>query len=85
MTEEKLRMIYAAEEYLKKQGFTQVRVRCHAISGGYLARIELEPAEMTRLLDEAAELSQYEEDFREMGFEYVALDLGGYKKGKMNR
>ena len=85
VTEEKLRMIYAAEDYLKQQGFTQVRVRCHEISGGYLARIELEPVEMTRLLDEAAGLVQYEEKFREMGFEYVALDLGGYRKGKMNR
>ena len=74
-------MIYAAEEYLKQRGFTQVRVRCHETAGGYLARIELNRDEMDRLNEIAAEC---EADFKGIGFRFVTLDLGGYEKGKMN-
>ncbi|MBE6029744.1 MAG: ATP-dependent sacrificial sulfur transferase LarE [Clostridiales bacterium] len=81
ITETKLRMIYAAEEYLKQRGFTQVRVRCHETAGGYLARIELNRDEMDRLNEIAAEC---EADFKGIGFRFVTLDLGGYEKGKMN-
>lgn len=82
ITEEKLRMIYAAEEYLKGRGFTQLRVRCHETAGGYLARIELEPDEMEEMtLAGAAEIDR---KIRDAGFSFVTVDLGGYEKGKMN-
>ena len=82
ITEEKLRMIYAAEEYLKSRGFTQLRVRCHDTAGGYLARIELEPDEMEEMtLAGAAEIDR---EIRGCGFSFVTIDLGGYEKGKMN-
>ena len=80
ITEEKLDMIYKAETYLKEHGFTQVRVRCHEIAGGLLARIEMLPEEMPNLA--AAECDAA---IREIGFQFVTLDLGGYEKGKMNR
>ena len=80
ITEEKLDMIYKAETYLKEHGFTQVRVRCHEIAGGLLARIEMLPEEMPRLA--AAECDAA---MREIGFQFVTLDLGGYEKGKMNQ
>lgn len=81
ITEPKLRMIYAAEAYLKQRGFTQVRVRCHEAAGGYLARIELNRNEIGRLNEIAPAC---EADFKDMGFRFVTLDLGGYEKGKMN-
>lgn len=79
ITEEKLDMIYKAEVYLKEQGFTQVRVRCHEITAGLLARIELLPEELPRLAPAECDAA-----LREIGFRFVALDLGGYEKGKMN-
>lgn len=87
ITEEKLEMIYAAERYFKDHGFTQVRVRCHEISEGLMARIELEQEEMEMLIGgkKDAAPADYEAVLKELGFHYAALDLGGYEKGKMNK
>ncbi|MGX8774544.1 MAG: ATP-dependent sacrificial sulfur transferase LarE [Bacillota bacterium] len=82
ITAEKLNMIYAAEDYLKGRGFTQVRVRCHETAGGYLARIEIEPNEMCELTTSGA--AEIDREIRGFGFSFVTLDLGGYEKGKMN-
>ena len=90
LTEKKLETIYAAEEFLRGEGFTQIRVRCHEIAGNvtgnvarFFARIELLQEEIPALL-EPAEMARVEAKLRELGFEYVTLDLGGYEKGKMN-
>ena len=80
ITEEKLSMIYRAEVWLKERGFTQVRVRCHETTGGLLARIELLPEEMAKLVPAECDAA-----LREFGFQFTTLDLGGYEKGKMNR
>ncbi len=87
ITRQKLEMIYAAERYFKEQGFTQVRVRCHEISEGLMARIELEKNEMEMLISgkNGVAPADYEGVLRELGFRYAALDLGGYEKGKMNK
>ena len=86
INEEKLRKIYAAEAYLKEQGFKQVRVRCHETAAGLLARIELEPEEMERCFREeiGKKAAAFEAELKALGFRYVTLDLGGYEKGKMN-
>lgn len=88
ITESKLRAVYRGEQILKARGFTQVRVRCHEIAGKvsgsearFMARIEVLPEEMGRLLETATSI---EKEFQELGFEYVTMDLGGYEKGKMN-
>lgn len=80
ISEEKLSMVDRAEQRLLDLGFRQVRVRMH----GMLARIEIEPSDFPKLLagDTAGELDRY---LRELGFTYVALDLGGYRTGSMNR
>ena len=80
ITEEKLSMVDRAEQRLLDLGFRQVRVRVH----GNLARIEIERDQFERLLrpETAAEIDRY---FRELGFLYVTLDLGGYQMGSMNR
>jgi len=86
ITEEKLQMIGAAEAYLKGCGLSQVRVRCHETVGGFLARIELEPAGMAKMFEaEAGEkMAAVETELKSRGFRFVTLDLGGYEKGKMN-
>ena len=86
ITEEKLRMIYAAEAHLKSKGFTRVRVRCHETSNGYLARIELESEEMKKLvaIADGEVAAEAEAELKRLGFRFVTVDLGGYEKGKMN-
>ncbi len=79
VTPEKLRQIDAAEDALRKLGFRQVRVRHH----GDLARIEVEPIELTRAL-RADMTQQMAKALHEVGFRYVALDLDGYRTGSLN-
>ncbi|MBQ9478284.1 MAG: TIGR00268 family protein, partial [Selenomonadaceae bacterium] len=64
-------------QFLIERGFRQLRVRIHV----RLARIEIEPTEFDRLLKLRAELST---TFKAIGFQYVALDLQGYRTGSMN-
>lgn len=79
ITEEKLGMVDRAEQFLLGLGFRQVRVRVH----GTIARIEVGPDEIGRLLDEQTRVSVYQ-SIKALGFTYVALDLGGYRTGSMN-
>ena len=80
ITEEKLSMVERAEQRLLELGFRQVRVRIH----GSMARIEVEPGQFEKLLrpETASRIDRY---FRELGFLYVTLDLGGYQMGSMNK
>ena len=80
ISEEKLSMVDRAEQRLLDLGFHQVRVRIH----GNIARIEIDRSEFDRIiLPEISE--QIDRYFRELGFVYVTLDLGGYQMGSMNR
>jgi uncharacterized protein len=73
-----LRQIEAAEAALKAVGFTQVRVRHH----GDVARIEVEPSEIPRLV---AERDRVVHLLREAGYKFVSVDLEGYTTGSLNR
>jgi uncharacterized protein len=79
ITHDKLQQVEKAEQFLFDKGFSQVRVRHH----GQVARIELLPAELPRLLDPAVaeEISRF---FRNLGFQYTAADISGYRTGSMN-
>ncbi|HEX9068881.1 MAG TPA: ATP-dependent sacrificial sulfur transferase LarE [Ktedonobacterales bacterium] len=79
VTIETLTRIGTAERALRRLGFRQVRVRHH----GDVARIEVDPAELPRLLE--AELrEQVTEGVRAAGYTYVTVDLRGYRTGAMN-
>jgi uncharacterized protein len=80
ITDEKLRMIEAAEAFLAVHGFKQFRVRCH----GSLARIEVEKSGLARILESALR-EEIIARFKEIGFLYVSMDLEGYVTGSMNR
>ncbi|MBQ9413024.1 MAG: ATP-dependent sacrificial sulfur transferase LarE [Oscillospiraceae bacterium] len=75
---EKLAMVERAEREVRALGPRQVRVRVH----GKLARIELPPEELPALIRHAEYLDGA---LRALGFDYVTLDLGGYRMGSMNR
>jgi len=74
-----LARIDRAEEALHAAGFDHCRVRHH----GDVARIELAPEALPRLLD--AELRvRVTRDIRAAGYRHVALDLQGYRTGSLN-
>lgn len=79
VTPEKLRTIERAEEVLCSLGFRICRVRHH----DNLARIELGPDEMMRALDPAVREALVR-DIKAAGYQYVALDLQGYRMGSLN-
>ncbi|RME79696.1 MAG: ATP-dependent sacrificial sulfur transferase LarE [Chloroflexi bacterium] len=78
ITVEKLAQVEAAEEFLWQAGFRQFRVRHHDT----IARIEVAPDDMPRLLDMAPQVVAH---FRQLGYTYVTLDLAGYQRGSMNQ
>jgi uncharacterized protein len=80
ITEEKLKMIEAAEAFLAKEGFRQFRVRHH----GPVARIEVEGSDIKRIVQTELR-KKIVERFREIGFLHIALDLEGYVTGSLNR
>ena len=76
---EKLSMIERAEDLLLSLGFTELRVRHH----GDIARIELKKSDMPRILTESVS-STIQEQFKQIGFKYVTLDLEGFRSGSLN-
>ena len=76
---ELLRRVETAESALRALGFGAVRVRCH----DDLARIEVDRADLTRLLDESVG-SKVVAALTGCGFRYVTLDLQGYRMGSFN-
>ena len=79
ITAGKLKRVGRAEEFLLKLGFTQVRVRHH----NSMARIEVLPAEMGRFMERGMQ-TRVTRELRSLGYQYVTLDLQGYRMGSMN-
>lgn len=100
VTEEKLKMIEAAENILKDFGFYDVRVRHHELSSkskvrsGETQRIGLETSmHLARIEVGATELPKLLESgmaagvaeaLKEIGYGHVTLDLQGYRRGGLN-
>jgi uncharacterized protein len=88
VTQEKLRMIEAAEEILFTMGLRQVRVRCHEslgslglVSTRFAARIETDEAGFEIIL---ARREEVHKRLKAAGFAYSSLDLLGYRMGSLN-
>ena len=77
LTAQKLATVETAEEFLLSAGFNQMRVRVH----GNLARIEVLPENFSKLLSLRKEISSR---LKALGFDYVTLDLQGYRTGSLN-
>jgi uncharacterized protein len=78
--QETLAMIDRAEDVLCRLGFEDCRVRYH----GSVARIELPGRDVPRFLEKGLR-REVVNLIREVGFDFVALDLGGYVAGSLNR
>ena len=76
---DKLRKIEAAEEFLGRLGFRQVRVRCH----GDMARIEVPSVDIKRLNKDEIR-GKITARLKALGFLYITLDLQGYRTGSLN-
>lgn len=77
ITVEALKRIEKAEEYLFSLGFTQFRVRMHQ----NLARIEVIQEEIEAAFFKREEIA---ESLKSLGFDYVTLDLEGFRSGSMD-
>ncbi len=79
VTPETIRTIEQGEEAVKALGFRQFRVRYH----GELVRLEIAPSEMPLALTSEMAV-RFVEIFKPLGFDYVTLDLEGYRQGSLN-
>ena len=79
VTREALSQVESGEDALRQLGFRQFRVRHH----GQIVRIEIAAEELPRAM--TAEMSrEFVRVFKALGFEYVTLDLQGFRSGSMN-
>lgn len=79
LTNKILKQIEDAETILRKLGFKQFRVRHH----GDVARIELLPLDMEKIINPTTRKYVLDQ-FKALGYTYVAMDLHGYRTGSMN-
>jgi len=80
ISEEKLTAVYKAEAFMRSLGFKQIRVRHH----GDIARIEVLPEDRSKLFNEEL-MDKINSEISSYGFQYVAMDLSGYKMGNLNK
>jgi uncharacterized protein len=80
VTLETLDKVRAGERFIRNLGFPVVRLRHH----GELARIEVPPADLARLMKPAT-ARKIAGRLRSLGYLWVALDLEGYRTGSLNR
>lgn len=79
VTIENVKTVETGEEEIKALGFRQFRVRFH----GPIVRIEIAPQEMPRALTSEM-ANRFTAVFKKLGFQYITLDLEGYRQGALN-
>ena len=79
VTEQRLRQIDEAEDFLRELGFVEFRVRHHDT----IARIEVQPADIDRIAAEPLR-SQVVAKMKSLGFKFVTVDLQGFRSGSLN-
>ncbi len=79
VTEQRLRQVDQAETVLRSLGFVEFRVRHH----DQIARVEVRPQDIPRLLAEPVR-SKVVEELKALGFRFVTVDLQGFRSGSLN-
>lgn len=79
VTREALAVVEKGEDAIRGLGFRQFRVRHH----GEIVRIEIAREELPRALDPTM-AAQFTSIFKALGFQFVTLDLEGFRSGSMN-
>jgi len=79
VTEERLKQVDEAEDFLRKLGFVEFRVRHHDT----IARIEVRPEDMEKVTTERRR-QKIVEKLKAIGFKYITVDLQGFRSGSLN-
>jgi uncharacterized protein len=79
ITEERLKQIDKAEEFLRSFGFVEFRVRHHDM----IARIEVNPRDIEKVTTEPCR-SKIVEKLKSLGFKFITVDLQGFRSGSLN-
>lgn len=72
-----MKKVEQAESWLRQRAYGNVRVRVH----GGLVRLEVDAQDFPRLLDEKEEVIAC---MKNLGYDYVTLDLEGFRSGSMD-
>jgi uncharacterized protein len=80
VTSQRTWKVEAAEAYLRALGLRDCRVRLHE---GELARIEVPTAAIAQLADPETR-THLVQKLRELGFQFITLDLEGFRSGSLN-
>ncbi len=79
ITSQALLRVNRAEDFIKKFGVKQLRVRDHAET----ARIEILPEDFHLLMDETRR-KEIVSFLKSLGYKYISLDLHGFRSGSLN-
>ncbi len=79
ITEQRLKQIEQAEDFLRQLGFVEFRVRLHA----QIARIEVHPEDIEKITAEPNR-TVIVEKLKSLGFKFVTVDLQGFRSGSLN-
>jgi len=77
ITAKDLARIERGEDYLRRSGFRQVRLRLH----GDIARLEVQKKDLAKAVKLKDAITA---KLKKLGFTYVTLDLAGYRTGSMH-
>lgn len=79
VTEQRLKQVEEAEDFLRTLGFVEFRVRHHDA----IARIEIPPEDMDKITTEPKR-QRIVEKLKSIGFKYITVDLQGFRSGSLN-
>jgi len=79
ITEQRLKQIELAEDFLRELGFIEFRVRHHDM----VARIEVKPEDLGKVATEPNR-AKIVEKLKTLGFTYITVDLQGFRSGSLN-
>lgn len=77
LTMDKLNKVEQGEEYLRTFGLDNIRIRVH----DNVARIETDIKQTDIVINRRQEIAEY---LKTLGFDYVTLDLTGFRSGSMD-
>ncbi|MBX3412627.1 MAG: ATP-dependent sacrificial sulfur transferase LarE [Pirellulales bacterium] len=81
VTSDRVRMIDAAEQFLRSLGLVELRVRYHR---GDHARLEVPLGALAQLCEPATR-ERVVTELKALGFKYISLDLEGFRSGSLNQ
>jgi uncharacterized protein len=79
VTEQRLKQVEEAEDFLRSLGFVRFRVRHH----GDIARIEVPAGEIEKITSQQTR-TKIIEKLKSIGFKFITVDLQGFRSGSLN-